>query len=135
MVESKTILELNPDNNKRENGNWEEQEKKHSKEYGYRTNLRGGWNQGYIQTRKENTRYYPEAIYDNYITHLEENGFLNKDGTMNLQNEKGQQIPTLEQYAENQYETDEIDEQNNYELNIGETLHTRPPIETEEEEK
>lgn len=129
------ILELDPNENKTKHGNWETQEKRHKTQYGYRTKLRGDWQQGYIETLNENTRYYPEAIYDNYITYLEENGFINEDGTMNLQNKEGKQLPTLEQYTTKQYETDEIDEQNNYELQIGETQHNQPPIETKEDEE
>lgn len=132
---NQTILELNPDNNTRESGNWEEQEKQHETQYGFRTRLKGDWSQGYIQTLNENTRYYPEAIYDNYLTYLEENGFLNEDGTMNLQNEEGRQLPTLEKYTEMEYEVEEMDEQNNYELGIGEIGFTRAPIETKGEEE
>lgn len=127
------IQELNPDNNLTEESNWEEQEKKLKKQYGYRTRLRGDWNQGYIQTITENTRYYPEKLYDNYVTYLEKKGYIREDGTMKTRNEEGEEIPTLEQFSERKYEIDEIDEQNNYELGTGETLHITPPISDDEE--
>lgn len=118
----------------RQANNWEIQEKRHKSQYGYRSRLKGDWNQGYVQTLRENTRYFPEALYDNYITYLENNGFMNSDGTMKTINNLGEEIPTLEQFAEMRYETDELDDQNSYELDIGEIKHERPPIEVDEEE-
>lgn len=129
------ITELQPENNKAETYKWAEPETNNPTQTGYKTNLRGDWNEGYIQDKNENTRYYPEALYDDYLTHLEENGFIDENGMINLQNENGENCPTLEQYTQKTYIVEEINEQNDYELGTGNTLRTEPVIGTKGEEQ
>lgn len=83
----------------------------------------------YPETLKNDVTHYPEIIYDNYINHLEQNGFINKDGTMKNKNEQGQQIPTLQEYTENLHTQQEIKQQLNYELQNDTTRDQRPTIE------
>lgn len=86
-----------------------------------------------LETQKT-VKTIPDQILDNYLYHLEKEGFHNKEGQpVNKYDNEGNFIepPTLQEYADENYTLEEMREQYSYETGQRE----KPAIEPTEQEE